>query len=197
VTDALSSFTGDQGSYIAPVKIRPCRDILKLYFQDSNKYAGLLALPALCRLLDKFLVKLSATLIASRSKPSPTTVRNTKNRFASHECSVRIIVYGLKSEKSAVSELLSNATLYLQHPSAMECETDAEYCNPHYLVRPGCQLPVLDEMSISSDTRTSKASETLDEAEKSRLLRVFDSTGDFGVASEITASPRLRSTLKE
>jgi hypothetical protein len=197
VTDALSSFTGDQGSYKAPVTIRPCRDILKLYFQDSNKYAGVLALPALCRLLDRFLVKFCATLIASPSKPSPTTVSKTKNRFARHECSVRIIVYGLKSEKSAVSELLSNAALYLQHPSATECEADAEYCNPHYLVRPGCQLPVLDDMSITTDTRTIKASETLDEVEKSRLLRVFDSTDDFGVASQIIASPRLRSTLKE
>ena len=197
MTDALSSFTGDQGSHIAPVAIRPYRDILKLYFQDSNKYAGLLTLPALCRLLDKFNVKLDATLIASRSKPSPTTVRNTKNRLGSHECTVRIIVYGLKKEKSAVSELLSNATLYLQRPSATECETDAEYCNPHYLVRPGCQLPVLDELSTLYDTCTSKASGTLDEAEKSRLLRVFDSTDDFGVESQIIASPRLRSTLKE
>lgn len=197
MVDALSSFTGDQGSNMAPVKIRPCRDILKLYFQDSNKYAGLLALPALCSLLDNFLVKFGATLIASPPKPSPTRVRDTKTRFTSHECSVRIIIYGLKSEKFAVGELLSNASLYLQHPSATECGTDAEYCNPHYLVRPGCQLPALEELVISSDTRTKEASGTLDEVEKSRLLRLFDSTDDFGVASKLIASPRLRSTLKE
>ena len=143
--------------------MRPYNDIIKLYFQDSIKYAGLLALPALRRLLDEFNVKLRATLIASRSEPSPTTVKNTKNHFTSHQCSVRIVVYGLKKEKSGVSELLSNATLYFQPPSATECGTDAEYCNPHYLVRPGCQLPVLDELSISSDTRTSKASETLND----------------------------------
>lgn len=182
---------------MAPVKIRPCRDILKLYFQDSNKYAGLLALPALCSLLDNFLVKFGATLIASPPKPSPTRVRDTKSRFTSHESSVRIIIYGLKSEKFAVGELLSNASLYLQHPSATECGTDAEYCNPHYLVRPGCQLPALEELVISSDTRTKEASGTLDEVEKSRLLRLFDSTDDFGVASKLIASPRLRSTLKE
>lgn len=197
MADALSSFTGDQGSNMAPVKIRPCRDILKLYFQDSNKYAGLLALPALCSLLDNFLVKFDATLIASPPKPSPTRVRDTKSRFTSHESSVRIIIYGLKSEKFAVGELLSNASLYLQHPSATECGTDAEYCNPHYLVRPGCQLPALEELVISSDTRTKEASGTLDEVEKSRLLRLFDSTDDFGVASKLIASPRLRSTLKE
>jgi hypothetical protein len=197
VADALSSVTGDQGSSIAPVNIRPCRDILKLYFQDSNKYAGLLALPALCRLVEIFHVKFNATLIASPSKPSPTRVRNSKNRSTNHECSMRIIVYGLKSERLAVGDLLSQASLYFQRPSATECEIDAEYCNPHYLVRPGCQLPALKELSISSDTRTSKASEMLDETEKSRLLQVFDSTDDFGVASQINASPRLRSTLKE
>jgi hypothetical protein len=197
VADALSSFTGDQGSYIAPVKIRPCRDVLKLYFKDSNKYAGLLALPALCRLLDSFLVELNATLITSPSKSSSTTVKKTKNHFASHDCSVRIIVYGFKSERSAVGELLSQASLYLQHPSATECEIDAEYCNPHYLVRPGCQLPVLKELSIPSDIHATKASETLDEATKCKLSRVFDSTDDFGVAAQIIASPRLRSTLKK
>ena len=197
MADALSSFSGDQGSYIAPVRIRPCGDILKLYFKNTNKYAGLLALPALCSLLHSYLVEFSATLIASPSKPSKIRVRNTKTGSATYECSVRIIVYGLKSEKSAVGQLLSNASLYLQHPSATECGIDAEYCNPHYLVRPECQLPELEELSISSATRTKEASETLNEAEKSKLLRVFDSTDDFGVASQLVASPRLRSTLKE
>lgn len=197
MADAISSFTGDQGSNIAPVKIRSCRDILKLYFQDSNKYAGLIALPALCNLLDNFPVKFSATLTASPSKPSPTRVRSTKTSFASRECSVRIIIHGPKSGKCAVGELLANASLYLQQPSATERETDAEYCNPHYLVRPGGQLPALEELAISSETRSKGAFETLDEVEKSRLLRLFDSTDDFGVASQLIASPRLRSTLKE
>ena len=197
MVEALSSFTGDQRSNIAPVKIQPCRDILKLYFQDSNRYAGLVALPPLCSLLDKFLVKFSATLIAPPSKPSPTKVKDTKPRFVSHECSVRIVIHGLKSEKYAVGELLSNSSLYFQQPSATECGTDAKYCNPHYLVRPGSQLPVLEDLVISSDTRTKDASETLDEVEKSRLLRLFDSTDDFGVAVQVIASPRLRSTLKE
>lgn len=197
MVDALSSFTGDQGSSLAPVNIRPCRDILKLYFQDSNKYAGLIALPALCRLLNNFVVKLNATLITSQSKPGPTTVKNSKKLFASHECSVRITVYGLKSERSAISELLSQVSLYFQHPSATECELEVEYCNPHYLVRPGDQLPALDDSLIDSDNSTIKASGTLDEVEKSRLLQVFDSTDDFEIASQFTASPRLQSTLKE
>jgi hypothetical protein len=197
MADALSSFNGDQGSTAVPVKIKPSGDILKLYFQDSNKYAGLIALPALCTLLEKFLVKFSATLITSPSKPSRTTVKSNKDCFTSHQCSVRIIVHGLKNEKSAVSELLSDAGLCFQHPSTTECETDVEYCNPHYLVRPGCQLPALEDLSISSDTRTKTASETLGEVEKGRLLRVFDSTGDFGITPQVTASQRLRSTLKE
>jgi hypothetical protein len=197
MADALSSFSGDQGTYAVPVKLKPSGDILKLYFQDSNKYAGLVALPALCTLLEKFLVKFSATLVTSPSKPSRTAVKNNKNCFMSHQCSVRIIVYGLKNEKSAVGELLSNAGLCFQHPSRTECETDVEYCNPHYLVRPGSQMPALEELSISSDTRIKTASETLGEVEKGKLLRVFDSAGDFGIPSQITASLRLRSILKE
>ncbi|KAK5057892.1 hypothetical protein LTR84_011893 [Exophiala bonariae] len=197
MADALSSFNGGQGACAVPVKIKPSGDILKLYFQDSNKYAGLIALPALCTLLDKFLIKFSATLITSPSNSSRTTVKNNKNSFMSHQCSVRIIVHGLKTEKSAVGELLSDAGLYFQHPSTTECEPDVEYCNPHYLVRPGCQLPALEDLSISSDTRIKTASETLGEVEKGKLLRVFDSTSDFGVPSQIRASQRLRSTLKE
>lgn len=197
MADALSSFTGDQDSYSAPVKISPCKEVLKLYFQDSNKYAGLLVLPALCELFDKFSVRFSATLVTSPPKSRPTTVRNTKNRFSSQECSVRIVIYGLKSERSDVGNLLSKESLYLQHPSATECDRDVIYCNPHYLVRPGCQLPVLAELSISSNTRTIKAPGTLDEVEISRLLRVFDSGDNFGITSQISASPRLRSTLKE
>jgi hypothetical protein len=197
VADALSSFSGDKDGCIAPVTIRPCRDILKLYFQDSNKYAGLIAIPTLCKLLDKFIVEFSATLIRSPPKPSPATVKNSKKRLTSYDHSVRIVVYGLRGEESAVSELLSNAGLYLQHPSATECDTDIEYCNPHYLVRPGGQLPALEELRIFSDTRSIKAFEMLNEIEKNRLLRVFDSTDDFVAPAYVIASPRLRSTLKE
>ena len=196
MANALSSFTGNQGNNIAPVNIQPFGDILKLYFQDSNKYAGLLTLPVLTKILDEFVVKFDATLVASKSQLSQTSGRKAANRDSSHECCVRITIYGLKREKSAVSNLLSEAALYLQQPSAAECDREVEYCNPHYLLRPGSQMPMLEELSISSDFRNQTAPDALDEANKSRFMRIFDSAADFKISPQIISSPRLRSTLK-
>ena len=198
MANAMSSFTGNQGVKVAPVDIRPFGDILKLYFQDSRKYAGLLTLPVLSKLLDEFSVKFTATLVASQSRPSQTSGRGkTKNLGPTQECSVRIVVYGLKYEKSAVGNLLSDAGLFLQEPPAAECIRDVEYCNPHYLVRPGSQMPKLDELSISSNVQNTAMSETLDEAGKNRFMRIFDFANDTNIFSQIIPSPRLRSTLKE
>jgi hypothetical protein len=93
--------------------------------------------------------------------------------------------------------LLSDAGLFLQQPSAAECIGDIEYCNPHYLVRPGSQMPKLDELSISLDMQNTAMSETLDEASKNRFMRIFDFANDTNISSRITPSPRLRSTLME
>ncbi len=196
MANALSSFTGNQGNNTAPVNIKPFGDILKLYFQDSNKYAGLLTLPVLTKILDEFVVKFDATLVASKSQLSRTSGRKATKRDSSRECCVRITVYGLKREKSAVSNLLSEAALYLQQPSAAECDREVEYCNPHYLLRPGSQMPMLEELSISSDFRNQTAPDALDEANKSRFMRIFDSAADFKITSRVISSPRLRSTLK-
>ena len=196
--NAMSSFTGSQGMKVVPVDIRPFGDILKLYFQDSTKYAGLLTLPVLSKLLDEFSVKFTATLVASQPRPSQASHRGKmKNLGSTQECSVRIIVYGLKCEKSAVGNLLSDASLFLQQPSAAECIREVEYCNPHYLVRPGYQMPKLDELSISSDVQNAAMLETLDEASKNRFMRIFDFANDTNIPSQVIPSPRLRSTLKE
>jgi len=194
----MSSFTGNQGMKVVPVDIRPCGDILKLYFQDSTKYAGLLTLPVLSKPLDEFNVKFAATLVASQPRPSQASQRGKmKNLGSTQECSVRIIVYGLKCEKSAVGNLLSDASLFLQQPSAAECIREVEYCNPHYLVRPGSQMPKLDELFISSDVQNAAMLETLDEASKNRFMRIFDFANDTNIPSQVIPSPRLCSTLKE
>ena len=196
--NAMSSFTGSQGIKVVPVDIRPFGDILKLYFQDSTKYAGLLTLPVLSKLLDEFSVKFTATLVASQPRPSQASQRGKmKNLGPTQECSVRIIVYGLKCEKSAVGNLLSDASLFLQQPSAADCIREVEYCNPHYLVRPGSQMPKLDELSISSDVQNAAMLETLDEASKNRFMRIFDFANDTNIPSQVIPSPRLLSTLKE
>jgi hypothetical protein len=205
VTDVLSSFEGSQAASIAPVAIRPLRDILRFYFQDSNKYAGLVASPALCRLLEECTVELTATMIISPidlrqapfKKGPKTKTQRTKMQNVTHEYSARITVYGPRSERTSVSKILSEAGLCFQHPSAAECKQDVEYDNPHYLVRPGSQLPTLEGSSMPLDSLNTKNSDVLDEVTRSRLLRVFDTASDVDVSAQATASPRLRSTLKE
>ena len=196
-TKAMSSFTSSQGNKIVPVHIRPFGDVLKLHLQDSNKYVGLLTLPVFSMLLDEFSVRLTATMIASQSPPYQASGREkVKNSVPTQDCSVRIIVYGLKRDKSAVGNLLSHAGLYLQQPSAAECDREVEYCNPHHLLRPGSQMPKLDELSITSDVRNVPTSETLDEVNKNRFMQIFESANDITISAQIIPSPRIRSTLQ-
>jgi len=170
-------------------------DIVKLKYQDSTKYAGIITSPVLRKLLDDDNIKLSATLTGVLSYPPKVTSKKT-NQPSSRECAVRIVVHGLKRDRFVVGNLISDAGLYLQQPSAADCDIDVEYCNPHYLVRPGSQMPKLDQLSISPDTRISASSEVLGELNKSRLLQIFDLANDEGISSQFTSSSRLSSTLK-
>jgi hypothetical protein len=167
-----------------------------LYFEESTKYAGLLKVPGLCKLLDGFKVKLKAFLVPSKSD---LTTKDTKGKKSKEndvgEYSTRILVYGLISEKDAVGNLLSEADLHLQHPQVMEYDTSVEYSNPHYLVRPGGQMPKIEDLSLDSDTQEEKQPVGLSEITKGRLLRILDSADGLGASAKVVTSPRLRSDL--
>lgn len=176
------------------MKLLPCGDIIKLSFEDSDEFAGILNLPVLCRLLDDFTVKLQASLIIAPEYPSK--LKTDKPKSSVKECKIRIVVYGMKDDKAAVGRLLSDADLYLQHPSALEC-ISTEYCNPHYLRRPGSEIPKLEDLSLSTDHTVMSGRDRLDEVDMARLLRTFDSTGEYGTKglATIDPSPRLNCTL--
>ena len=176
------------------MKLLRCGDIVKLTFEDSNKFAGILNLPVLCRLLDDFTVKLKASLITVQESPSKSKAHKQKSFV--EECAIRMVVYGMKEDKVAVGRLLSDADLYLQHPSALEC-ISTEYYNPHYLRRPGSEMPKLEDLSLSTDHAVVSIRDRLDEVDMARLLRVFDSSGDDGTVelATIDPSPRLNGTL--
>ncbi|KAI1079678.1 SNF2 family N-terminal domain-containing protein [Whalleya microplaca] len=192
----ISSFSSTTGTSVAPVNVKPFGGNIKLNFQDSNKYAGILVLPVLCRLLDDFTVRLEATLI-SESHQKPKSKK--QKAVVSKECSIRIIVYGMKGDKHNIGNLLSDAGLCFQHPSALECDEHVEYCNPHYLLRPGSQMPALENLSLTAENPRSPQSDKLDEANMARLLRIFDSAGADESEASVTVdpSPRLSSTLME
>ncbi|KAL0938545.1 uncharacterized protein CTRU02_205155 [Colletotrichum truncatum] len=198
-TNVTTSFTRKQDTTSVPVRIEPSANFLKFYFQDSNKYAGLITLPVLNKLLMDFDTKLDATL--NRPQPTQTTGSRKKDQKTDEyrpnsESSLRIVVKGTMKEASNIGKLLSDAGFYLQHPSADDCDMDVEYFNPHYLVRPGSHMPRLGELDISSNDAATTPAGALDETSKSRLMRIFDSAGDDNILPTTAPSPRLRSTLK-
>jgi hypothetical protein len=196
---ALSSFTGAEDAVVSPVTMKPLGECMRLHFQDTGKYAGLVTLPALGKLQRDFNVKLTAHLVATKNKPDSKSKRGERKRDPGPSCEyyVRIVIHGLKSEKTAVGDLLANDEVFFQHPSIEECGRNMEYWNPHYLLRPGSQMPLLEDLSISSDESSAQGAGTLEEVDRSRLLRIFDTASDIVIPSKITPSPRLRSILKE
>lgn len=196
-TNALSSFNGGQRSDLVPVTMQRFGDMIKLYFQDSHKYAGLIVTPILGKILDDFSVKCVASVVASSSQPCQARYqKNGKDLTRQKECSVRIVMYGLKHEESIIGDLLSDSSLFLQQPSAAECDRNIIYSNPHYLVRPGSKMPTLDGLAMSSDTSAGAASEKLNEVTQSRFMRLFD-TANVKIQLHVTPSSRLRTSLKE
>lgn len=182
----------------APVSIAAYGDMLKLSFQDSNKYAGLITSSVLSMLLTDRCIQLNATLMAPQDNKDEVSKETKSHKtFSPQECPVQIIVYGLASERVAVGFLLSGAGLYLQHPSPCEYDRNVQYINPHYLLRPGSHMPELEQLSINSDSGAQKPSESLDEVNKSRVIRIFDLANEVGVSLTVEPSHRLRSTLQE
>jgi hypothetical protein len=181
-----------------PVTLRTLGDMVMLNFQDSSKYAGVINQPFLCKILEKENVKFVATLTTSPlPKDQERNGEKKKYPVKPQDCSVRIVIYGLFSERSVVGDMLSSAGLYLQQPSVSECDRNTEYSNPHYLIRPGSNMPRLEDLSIHSDIRNITTSERLDEVNRNRLSQLFDTANDSGIRSQITPSPRLCSSLKE
>lgn len=171
---------------------------MKLSFQDSGKYAGILALPSLYKLQEEFNINYTANLVVSGSRKDQRTASGKATMpNSAHDCSVRIIVYGVKSEGNSVGHLLSDAGLYLQHPSAAELYRHVDYWNPHYLLRPGSQMPKLETLSISPDVKDVTTTDSTDEAHKSRFMQIFNSANGPNSHLNPTSSPRLKSRLKE
>ena len=170
---------------------------MKISFQDSSKYAGIVNLPVLSKVLNDYSIKYTATLVASSLQSNQTRRRENKDSVSRHHpCSARIAVCGIKSEIIAISDIFSKAGLYFQQPLASEFDRNLEYWNPHYLVRPNSKMPNLGNLTLSSDEGSTVASEKLNELNMNRFTQLFDSADDSGIQSQVVPSLRLRSTLK-
>jgi hypothetical protein len=93
-----------------------------------------------------------------------------------------------------VGDALSAPELYLQHPTVYD--PGVEYINPQYLLRPGAQMPKLEQI-FSKTSISDPQQELLNDNQKRQVFQVFDSAVGPTSFSELLQSPRLRTRLKE
>jgi hypothetical protein len=170
---------------IVPLIMKISGDNLECYIGNRATYLGFIECSLLVQLVQTFSVTLTATVEVAEPRKKATTIR---------ELPVSMVVYGYLKDRKTVGALLADKDLALQHPR--DYDNSVEYNNPHYLVRPGSRMPNINCNPSSSLTKPVK-NEVLDECEKSRLLRAFDSANGLGLHCRISPSPRLRSILKE
>ncbi|KAK5987845.1 SMARCA3-like protein-like protein [Cladobotryum mycophilum] len=192
VATATSTFKALAGVKQVPVTLEAGNTILKLSFKDTGKYAGIIKNDTLARILREFTVKLDAKLVA------PTAEKKTSSKKSFNlpqDCAVRIIVYGLAADLSTIGSIVGDSGFYFQHPLSSEYDGNMQYRNPHYLLRPGSQMPILEEVTGRGDDKKME-SDLLDESSKGRFMRLFDEAGDGIIETDIEPSGRLRSMLK-
>ncbi|RAK81215.1 DEAD/DEAH box helicase [Aspergillus fijiensis CBS 313.89] len=146
-------------------------------------------MPALVDLLKQNRVRLVGTLFAALLGKDAGTRECQKPEL-------RVIVYGSNNDKDSVGTCLSDAGMYLQHPTSVEYDPRFPYVNPQYLLRPGSEMPRIDELRISDDEQGSQVSERLNEGVKSELFRILDTASTYDGFYEACSSPRLASILK-
>ncbi|KAL7930066.1 SNF2 family N-terminal domain-containing protein [Trichoderma chlorosporum] len=196
VATAASSFEGPKGAAQVPVTLSASDAKIMLYCQDTQKYAGIIKDAALTKILREFTIRADAALIISTQLKKKTSKKSSMNIRSPITCFVRIVLYGIASDKNAVGIILGDAGLYFQHPSPSEYDSSMQYCNPHYLLRPGSRMPTLEDDSGARYSRHVE-SDKLNESNKGRFMKLFDEASDNNLKANIEQSGRLRSKLKE
>lgn len=190
-----SASTRDKHDEPIPVDLEELGDMVKIKCQSSGKYAGLIRLPVIRELLGDAAVQTIATLI--EATPDSSGPAKVKNSTLWHSPTIRIVLNGSKEDQFRVGKLLSDSHQFLQHPYVEEC-AELEYCNPHYLMRPGASMPRL-EGAVSFVSTAVQCLDSLSELTKSRVLRIFDRAG-LGCQEESRShdliSHRVKSHLK-
>lgn len=174
--------------------------MLRLSFKDTSKHAGMIRSSTIYDLIKNYSVRMDAVLLApsgDKARDSKKTMTDTADTSAylSQDCTARIVVYGLRSEKSAIGNILSDAGFFLQHPPPDECDRHMEYINPQYLLRPGSHMPNLEDLIMAE--KHSKPTDNMDGITKSQFMRIFDQADAQTNSIKVKPSLRLRSILKE
>lgn len=175
-------------------------NILLLQYEGSGKRAGLLVSEALSRLVKECSITLVATIGTfngqRRSDPLSFSLTSVRAR------PLRVVVYGMLSEKDKVANVLDESDVFFQRPEGSEYDRRVRYLNPMYLLPPGEDMPIIGGPSMAAGRGQTAApldEVQLGEVERSRVLRIFDeaSGADSDVPFEVKQSSRIVSTLKE
>ncbi|KAJ0108129.1 uncharacterized protein J7T55_007248 [Diaporthe amygdali] len=194
-----SSFTPEDGTHTVPVKLKAFGDIFMLQTQTSCAHAGILSDSRLVNALTVFPLRIDATLLISEVEKIKGLTQSKSRKHTTEksapEYSLRIVIHGLRCDKEAISNTLSNANLFLQHPYASEVLPDVEYNNPHYLLRPGAEMPKVEDLHLEFEDDVSVQTGLEEESENDHLLRLLETAeadgGELTVV-DTSPSPRLR-----
>ncbi|KAK7972208.1 hypothetical protein PG988_006342 [Apiospora saccharicola] len=187
----------EQKSSVA-VRLDNCGTFLKMHDEATDKYLGLLNMLSLCELMDSISLRLKARLAPIGVLATPGNLKKSKGAVSGSTTgyNLRVVVEGSRKDVKDVGRFLSEADLFLQHPSASERDPTLEYFNPQFLICPGEAMPTLEDLAIDDDEQELR-SKQLDDMTKARLLRMFDdanvTVGNTGI--DVTPSPRLRTYL--
>ena len=200
ITTPTCFATGEESKASVTVRLDSCATFLKMHNEATNKYLGLLNIPALCQLLSFSSIRLKAHMSPVKVLAPPGKPRKRESAVpgSTAEYNLRVVVEGSKKDGQDVGRLLSDASLFLQHPSALERDPTLEYFNPQFLLRPGESMPTLEDLVIE-DGGQELRSKQLDDTTKARLLRVFDNANANDTPGnaefDITPSSRLQTSL--
>ncbi|TGJ79598.1 hypothetical protein E0Z10_g9160 [Xylaria hypoxylon] len=140
-----------------PVKLQDSETIFKIRHEDTGKYLGLAVLPALHDLLASYTIEFKAFVSVVKTNKLLTKSKKAESSlYNPPEFSLRVVVFGLSEDTTAVGAFFAMSKLYLQHPSRTECDLGVDYFNPHYLVRAGGEMPGIEELSLSDDEEEKK-----------------------------------------
>lgn len=181
--------------------VRASGNVISLY-EETDKFVGVFICDGLSSLFGQFSVHTTATFAPEKPKEGNCLKGSKASKAQAQESHIagrltRVVIYGLFADKDLIGKHLSEAELYLQHPTLDEYDQSVEYFNPHLLLRPGAKMPRIEELSLQTEGEMSPPPTILDEVSKGRIWRVFDLASGGEVIPEVTSSPRLKATLKE
>ncbi|KAI0541607.1 hypothetical protein GGR58DRAFT_510699 [Xylaria digitata] len=164
--------------------------------EGNGRQAGFLVSEALSRLLKECSVTLATTIGKSNTQHSSKSTASPLHDVQARP--LRVLVYGLLSEKDTVTKISDEGSLFLQRPGACGYDRRIKYFNPMYLLRPGEDMPSASGFHGAGDRGEAGGLAEENEVVRSMALRIFDEAegSNSGTLSSLKQSSRITSKLK-